>query len=458
MKNETIAAIATGLSNAGISIVRVSGPDAIAIVNKIFKSKKNNKSLLDVKSHTIHYGYIADNEQVIDEVLVSVMKAPNSYTAENTVEINCHGGTLVTRRILNTVLKYGARVAEPGEFTKRAFLNGRIDLTKAEAVIDVINAKNNFALKNSMQQLQGKVAIKIRELRETILYHIAYIESALDDPEHISLTEYGNKLLPIINSVCVDINHLIRSYENGKMIKEGIRTVIVGKPNAGKSSFLNLLLGEDKAIVTDVAGTTRDIIEENIQLNGIGLTIMDTAGIRNTEDVVEKIGVEKTRKYVKEADLIIYIVDSSVKLDENDNEIIDLIKDKNVIILLNKTDLETVTSKEDILKRLDKKVIEISTKENIGINEFEKEIMELYSLNENLINDEIFISNVRQKEGLENAGNSLQLVKNSIMQDMPEDFYSIDLMDAYTSLGSVLGEEIEDDFVKEIFSKFCMGK
>lgn len=458
MKKETIAAIATGLSNSGISIIRVSGLDAIKIVNTIFKSKKSNKDLLNVKTHTIHYGYIMDENEIIDEVLVSVMKAPNSYTAENTVEINCHGGNLVTRRILETVIKHGARPAEPGEFTKRAFLNGRIDLTKAEAVIDVINAKNEYALKNSMKQLQGRIFTKIKELRDIILYHIAYIESALDDPEHISLFKYGNNLLPVVTDIYEDLNQLIYSYQNGKIINDGIQTVIVGKPNAGKSSFLNALMGEDRAIVTDVAGTTRDIIEVNLQLKGISLSIMDTAGIRDTEDIVEKIGVEKTKKSAKEADLIIYIVDSSVALDENDEKIIDLIKDKNVIILLNKTDLNTVTTVDKIADKINKKVIEISAKENIGIQEFEQEISNMFLLHENLINDQIFITNIRQLDELKNAKNSLQLVKKSILDNMPEDFYSIDLMDAYTSLGSVLGEEMEDDLVSEIFSKFCMGK
>ncbi len=458
MKNDTIAAIATGLVNAGISIVRVSGENAIIIVNKIFQSKREGKNLLAVKSHTIHYGYIIDENQIIDEVLVMIMKGPNSYTAEDTVEINCHGGILITRKILDLVIGNGARIAEPGEFTKRAFLNGRIDLTKAEAVIDLINAKNNFALKSSIRQLQGSVYKRIKELREKILYHIAFIESALDDPEHISLDNYGSKLLPDIKNMVMDINKLIASYENGKLIKEGIRTVIVGKPNVGKSSFLNLLIGEEKAIVTEVAGTTRDVIEETIQLKGLALTLIDTAGIRETDDIVEKIGVEKARKFAEDADLIIYIADASVKLDEDDKTIMRLIEDKNTIVLLNKTDLPGLTVESDIKMFLNKKVIEISVKDKKGIKEFEEELVNMFSLNEKMINDQIYITNIRHKNGLLKAITSLQFVEKSIEEGLPEDFYSIDLMDSYRFLGSILGEEMEDDLVNEIFEKFCMGK
>lgn len=466
MKSETIAAITTAMSNSGIGIIRISGEEAISVADKIYRSKNQKKKISQVNSHTIHYGFIYDGEELIDEVMVAVMKAPNSYTTEDTVEINCHGGVLIMNRILETVIKNGARIAEPGEFTKRAFLNGRIDLSKAEAVMDVINSKNEFALKASMKQLKGAVYEKIKKLREEIIYEIAFIESALDDPEHISTEGYNEKLSIIVKDLLERIEKLIASSDNGKMLKEGINTVIVGKPNAGKSSLLNLLVGEEKAIVTDIAGTTRDVLEENIKLHGIGLNIIDTAGIRSTEDVVEKIGVEKAKKYASDADLIIYVVDSSVDFDENDEEIIELIKDKNAIILLNKTDLETVITEEDLLKKLNAteesknqlKIIKTSTKENTGIDVFEETIKDMFFQDKLRANDEIFITNMRHKEALQDAENSLLMVKKSLEDDMPEDFYSIDLMSAYASLGMIIGEEVGEDLVNEIFSKFCMGK
>ena len=333
MKTDTIAAIATGMTNSGIGIIRISGPDSVFIADKIFRPGKKNIKLENVESHTIHYGFIFDRENVIDEVMVSVMRGPRSFTAEDTVEINCHGGILIMNRILELVVRNGARMAEPGEFTKRAFLNGRIDLSEAEAVMDVISSKNDLALKSSVLQLRGFVSDKIKKLREEIIYEIAFIESALDDPEHISLEGYPEKLGIKVDHLLKDVDKLISSSDNGKIIKEGINTVIVGKPNAGKSSLLNLMVGEDKAIVTDVAGTTRDILEENISLHGISLNIVDTAGIRSTDDIVEKIGVDKAKKIASEADLIIYVVDSSVDFDENDFEIIDMIQNKKCIVL-----------------------------------------------------------------------------------------------------------------------------
>lgn len=466
MKTETIAAIATAMSNSGIGIIRISGEDAVSIADKIYRSKNNKKKLSQVKSHTIHYGFIYDEDELIDEVMVSVMLAPKSYTAENTVEINCHGGVLIMNRILETVIKNGARLAEPGEFTKRAFLNGRIDLSKAEAVMDVINSKNEYALKASVNQLKGSVYEKIKKLREEIIYEIAFIESALDDPEHISTEGYNEKLTVKVNDLAERIHRLILSSDNGKMLKEGINTVIVGKPNAGKSSLLNILVGEEKAIVTDIAGTTRDVLEETIKLHGIGLNIIDTAGIRSTEDVVEKIGVEKAKKYASDADLIIYVVDSSVDFDESDEEIIELIKDKKAIVLLNKTDLEAVITEDKLLEKLSDclengschKIIKTSTKENTGIDVFEETIKDMFFQNKLEMNDEIFITNMRHKEALLDAYNSLLMVKRSLEDDMPEDFYSIDLMSAYASLGFIIGEEVGEDLVNEIFSKFCMGK
>ncbi|MBD5464862.1 MAG: tRNA uridine-5-carboxymethylaminomethyl(34) synthesis GTPase MnmE [Lachnospiraceae bacterium] len=476
MKTDTIAAIATGMTNSGIGIVRVSGEDAISIVNKIYRSRNGKKKLSDVKSHTIHYGFIYDGDELIDEVMVSVMKAPNSFTAEDTVEINCHGGVLVMNKILETVIKYGARTAEAGEFTKRAFLNGRIDLAKAEAVMDIIHSKSEFALKSSVNQLKGSVSKEIKDIREKIIYEIAFIESALDDPEHISLEGYPEELSEKTEQLLKRIDKLLQSSENGKILKEGIQTVILGKPNAGKSSLLNLLVGEEKAIVTNIAGTTRDILEESISLHGIILNMIDTAGIRSTDDVVEKIGVERAVTYALHADLILYVVDSSVPLDESDEQIISLIKEKNTIILLNKTDLDGVVTEELLLEKIKKntvhenkekneleetnqiRIIKTSTKDNTGIDLFENAVKEMFLKGDISFNDEVFITNMRHKEAIMDAGNSLHLVKKSLEDHMPEDFYSIDLMSAYASLGTIIGEEVSDDLVNEIFSKFCMGK
>jgi len=462
MKTDTIAAIATAMSNSGIGIIRVSGEEAVSIVNKIYHSKGGRKSLSDYETHTIHYGFIYDGEEMIDEVMVALMLAPKSYTTEDTVEINCHGGVLVMNRILETVLKNGARMAEPGEFTKRAFLNGRIDLSKAEAVIDMIHSKNEFALKSSVKQLKGSVSSIIKELREKIIYEIAFIESALDDPEHISLDGYYDELSVKIEELLVRLKKLLDSADNGRLLKEGISTVIVGKPNAGKSSLLNLLVGEEKAIVTDIAGTTRDVLEEHIRMHGIGLNIIDTAGIRSTEDVVEKIGVQKAKKYALDADLIIYVVDSSVPLDESDEEILSLISGKKAIILLNKTDLEPVVTEDILREKVDSyreiQIIKTSTKENTGIDIFENTIKDMFFQGEIESNDEVMITNMRHKEAISDAYQSIFMVKQSIETGMPEDFLSIDLMSAYTSLGYIIGEEVGEDLVNEIFSKFCMGK
>lgn len=466
MKSDTIAAIATAVSDSGIGIIRISGEAAIEVADRVYRSKNNNKRLFDVKSHTIHYGFIYDGDALVDEVMVAVMKAPNTYTMENTVEIDCHGGILVMRKVLDVVLKNGCRLAEPGEFTKRAFLNGRIDLSRAEAVMDVIHSKNEFALKSSVRQLKGSLSDKVRSLREEILYEIAFIESALDDPEHISLEGYAKKLEEKADRIYGDIKKLVDSADNGKMLKDGINTVIVGKPNAGKSSLLNILVGEEKAIVTSYAGTTRDVLEESIKLHGIGLNIIDTAGIRDTDDAVEKIGVEKARKYAGNADLILYVVDASCQLDENDDEIMRLIAGKKVIVLLNKTDLEQIVSEEDIAKKMTDmsfnggvvRVIKTSTKENIGMDVFEDTIKEMFFHGEIAVNDEIYITNQRHKEALAEAGESMQMVLNSLADHMPEDFYSIDLMSAYAALGKIIGEEADDDLVNEIFGKFCMGK
>lgn len=494
MKTDTIAAIATAMSNSGIGIIRVSGEEAVEIVDKIYRNTKNEKALMKYDSHTIHYGHITEEDgTVIDEVMVSVMKSPRSYTTEDTVEINCHGGILMMRKILDTVIRAGARIADPGEFSKRAFLNGRIDLSRAEAVMDLIHARNEFALQSSVKQLRGSVSDKVRNLREEILYEIAFIESALDDPEHIVLDGYHERLSVKTDNIIVELDKLLNTADDGRMLKEGIHTVIVGKPNAGKSSLLNLMAGEEKAIVTDIAGTTRDTLEEVISLGGITLNMIDTAGIRNTEDVVEKIGVDRARKISEDADLILYIVDSSLPLDENDRDIIRMIQDKNTIILLNKSDLDEIVSEENIMNEIEVvlngrknrekmidssgkdanrtnipkdpfenknilKIVKTSTKEGSGIEDLTNIIKEMFFHGKISYNDEVYITNMRHKEAIQEAKDSMDQVRNSLDMNMPEDFYSIDLMSAYASLGKITGEEVGDDLVNEIFSKFCMGK
>ena len=460
MNTDTIAAIATAMSNSGIGIIRVSGNESIEIVDHIFKNSKKENSLKRYKSHTIHYGFIYDEDKILDEVMVSVFKSPHSFTTEDTVEINCHGGILVLQKILELLIKNGARLAEPGEFTKRAFLNGRIDLSEAEAVMDVISSQNEMALQSSLKQLQGSVSDKVKELRSEIIYEIAFIESALDDPEHISLDGFTERLENKIEFLSSSVDKLLSTAENGKMIREGIRTVIVGKPNAGKSSLLNLLAGEEKAIVTEIAGTTRDIIEENINLKGIHLHIIDTAGIRKSDDIVEQIGVEKAKKYTADADLVIYVLDSSVPLDQNDYDIMEMIREKKCIILFNKTDMESLVSFDDLKDKTDDShiMIKISAKENTGIDDFEKAVEKMFFQGKIRENDEVMITNMRHKEALLEVKESLLQVKKSLDAGMPEDFYSIDLMSAYQSLGRIIGEETSEDLVNEIFSKFCMGK
>ena len=458
MTSDTIAAIATALTNSGIGIIRVSGNEAFDIVDRIFRPKNKRKKLKEEKTYTVHYGHIQDGDEIIDEVLAIIMRGPHSYTAEDTVEIDCHGGVLVMKKILETVIKYGARMAEPGEFTKRAFLNGRIDLSQAEAVIDVINSKNNYALKSSVSQLSGSMSKKVKELREKLLFEIAFIESALDDPEHISLDGSPEKLKVTVNDMQEELNRAISTFDSGRVLSEGIRTVILGKPNAGKSSLMNVLVGEERAIVTDIAGTTRDTLEENIRLHGISLNIVDTAGIRETEDVVEKIGVDKARANADDADLLIYVVDGSCPLDENDYQIMNLIEGRKSIVLLNKTDLEMVLTPEEIKEKTGKEVVAVSAKEQRGIDLLEEKIKELFLSGEIDFNDEVMITNVRHKTAMSEALKSLSLVKQSIEDQMPEDFYSIDLMNAYEQLGTIIGESLEDDLVNEIFNKFCMGK
>ena len=479
---ETIAAIATGLTESGIGIIRISGPESYDIIKKIFRTKSGNKPDLS-ESHKVHYGFInvsretsedqiiksaeTDNmkkerTETLDEVLMLNMKGPRSYTGEDTIEIDCHGGVLMMKRILQAVLGAGARLAEPGEFTKRAFLNGRMDLSQAEAVSDIINAKNDRAIKASVAQLRGSVSERIREIRSVLLEDTAYIEAALDDPEHIELEGFSEKLEKDIGKAEFRLKKLIASAENGKLIKEGVNTVILGKPNAGKSSLLNALLREDRAIVTDIAGTTRDTLNESINLNGISLNIMDTAGIRETKDVVEKIGVERALKAAERADLIIYVVDGSVPLDDSDRQIIDFINRSAIrtLVILNKNDLERSVSEDELKKLLGEQqdMIYASALKNEGIDELEGRIEELFSRGEISFNDEVVITSERQKQSLINALKSLEEVHNSIEAGLSEDFYTIDLMNAYTELGHILGESVDEDLVDEIFGKFCMGK
>ena len=457
-KTETIAAVATAMSNSGIGIIRISGNEAIQIADKIFKSVKPDKRLLNVKSHTVHFGHIIDGDNIIDQVLVTVMKAPNTYTREDVVEINCHGGVVVLKKVLNLIFEQGARPAEAGEFTKRAFLNGRIDLSQAEAVIDVINAKNEYALSNSISQLKGGVSLKIKDIREKILNQIAFIEAALDDPEHMSLEGYNEQLENITGKIETELSKLLKSSDNGRVISEGIKTVILGKPNAGKSSFLNAVVGVERAIVTDIEGTTRDTLEEHINIDGISLNIIDTAGIRDTNDLVESIGVQKAKELAGEADLIIYIIDSSKALDDNDRNIMEIIKDKRAIVLFNKSDLDAVVERADIKVGDNIPIINISAKNQTGIDEFEDTIKDMFFKGEINFNDEVYITNARQKDDIRQAYESIKLVIKSIREGMPEDFFTIDLMNAYESLGRVIGEAVEDDLVDKIFSSFCMGK
>ena len=478
-KGDTIAAIATGMTDSGIGIVRISGSGAVDVGNRIFRSPSGKRILSRAQSHKLCYGFAVeqDNGFEIDEVMAVVMKAPRSFTGEDTVELQCHGGVFVMRKILEAALKGGARLAEPGEFTKRAFLNGRMDLSRAEAVMDVIGAQNDRALGYSLGQLRGRLSGKVEELRGRILYETAFIESALDDPEHYDLDGYGEELSGKLDGVLRDLRKLIDTADNGKLIKEGIKTVILGKPNVGKSSLLNCLLGEERAIVTDVAGTTRDVLEESLRLGDICLNIVDTAGIRDTEDTVEKIGVERALKYAREADLIVYVTDASMELDENDREIVSVIRDKSTIVLLNKSDLETVVT-EDGIKALFLEatgdlgdyfsvdssgknkfaVLHTSAKESAGMEELEQTVKEMFFHGEIDSSNELVITNMRHKEALEEACEALMLVQESIEDGMPEDFYSMDLMNAYRALGRIIGEEVDDDLVEEIFSKFCMGK
>jgi len=465
MEQDTIVAIATSPGESGIGIIRVSGNDSINIIDKIYINKYKKHTLLSYKSHTIHYGFIIDEESnIIDEVMISIMKSPNTYTKEDVVEINCHGGIRICRNILELVIRSGARIAEPGEFTKRAFLNGRLDLTRAEAVMDIIRANSDIAIKSSIKHIRGSLYDKLNNICSVLLYEIAFIESALDDPDNISTEGYSEKLLNKINEISSELTKLIKSYDEGKIISDGIKTVIIGKPNAGKSSLMNALMEEDRAIVTNIPGTTRDTLTETIRIGQAVLRITDTAGIRQTIDPVENIGVDKAINEIESSDLVLYICDSSSEISKEDLDIIKLLSNKKIIVLLNKEDLVVVTGKESISSILQKEniipkaVISTSMKNKNGIEELKNIINELFYDGQLLSDEEIIITNLRHVEQLNNALSSLGKVKQSIEMDMPEDFYSIDLTDAYSSLAKITGAEVSEDIVNEIFSKFCMGK
>ena len=452
---DTIAAIASGITASGIGIVRISGPGAFRV---LFRPANPDKKIMELPANTIHYGFIFDENEKIDEVLALIMKAPHTYTAEDTVEIDCHGGPFVMQKILSCTLRAGARLAEPGEFTRRAFMNGRIDLSEAEAVMDVIGAGSDDALKSSLMQLGGSVRREISDLREKIISEVAYIEAALDDPEHMDLSGYPEQLADRLTGVKNRLTRLRDSFNEGKMIREGIYTVILGKPNAGKSSLLNAMTGEDRAIVTEIAGTTRDSLEENIRLGGLSLRLADTAGIRQTGDLIEKIGVERARSLAEKADLILAVFDSSAAFDDNDEDIFSFIRGRKAIVLLNKSDLPACITEEDVLERCDAPCVVISAKKNEGISTLAEIIRKMFFGGDLRINEQTMITNVRHREAVEDTLHSIDLVFSSIEAGMPEDFFTVDLMDAYASLGKITGEEIGDDLVDAIFSKFCMGK
>lgn len=457
---DTIAAIATSSKNGSISIIRVSGEKSLNIVSEIFYNSKNNKIDLSMcETHTIQYGFICDEKlNRLDEVLVLIMKAPRSYTAEDVIEIHCHGGHYICQEILKLLVEKGVRVAEAGEFTKRAFLNHRIDLSQAESVMDVIQSKSKIALENSLQQLRGNVKEKIIILREKILEDLAYLEAALDDPEHISLDEFNENIENRVDDILKELNHLIRNSNNGRIIREGIRTVIVGKPNVGKSSLLNCMLRENRAIVTDVPGTTRDTLEEDVVIGSTLLHLIDTAGIRETDNKVEHIGIEKTKESLEQADFVICVLSQNEKLTQEDKDVLSLIEDKEGVILLNKADLSPVIVQEEIQIYSNKKIIPFSAKEGKGLEKLENYINELFIQNKIDSNDDVYITNMRQKNALMDARKSMEKVKESIQLGMPEDMYSIDLTDSYESLGKIMGETIEEDIIEKIFKDFCMGK
>lgn len=468
MEEKTIVGIASA-AGGGIGIIRVSGSESMKIVDSIFHPGKfnneENEALIDKsylqqqKSHTIHYGFIIDgNNEVVDEVMVSVMKAPATYTREDVVEINCHGGNYILQRVMQLLLEKGAFLAEPGEFTKRAFLNGRIDLSQAEAVMKMISSKNEFALQSAVKQLEGSVSKYIQQIREQILYEMGRIESALDDPEHYDLTGYSDELFDKTEQQIVSLQRLLDRFENGRMKSEGINTVIVGKPNAGKSSLMNILLDEDRAIVTDIAGTTRDALQESVRLGGLMLNLIDTAGIHNTEDTVEKIGVDRAKQYIEQADFILFVVDGSEEWSDEDEQILPLIAQKKGIILLNKADLKAKVSELFLKDKLSWDTIAFSNETKQGLQQLEQYITDKFERGDLQFNDQICLTSIRHKNAVMQAVNALHRVEQSIKDGMPEDFFTIDLMEAYRQLGLINGDTATEDLVNKIFEEFCMGK
>lgn len=468
MEEKTIVGIASA-AGGGIGIIRVSGSESMKIADSIFHPGKfnneENEALIDKsylqqqKSHTIHYGFIIDgNNEVVDEVMVSVMKAPATYTREDVVEINCHGGNYILQRVMQLLLEKGAFLAEPGEFTKRAFLNGRIDLSQAEAVMKMISSKNEFALQSAVKQLEGSVSKYIQQIREQILYEMGRIESALDDPEHYDLTGYSDELFDKTEQQIVSLQRLLDRFENGRMKSEGINTVIVGKPNAGKSSLMNILLDEDRAIVTDIAGTTRDALQESVRLGGLMLNLIDTAGIHNTEDTVEKIGVDRAKQYIEQADFILFVVDGSEEWSDEDEQILPLIAQKKGIILLNKADLKVKVSELFLKDKLSWDTIAFSNETKQGLQQLEQYITDKFERGDLQFNDQICLTSIRHKNAVMQAVNALHRVEQSIKDGMPEDFFTIDLMEAYQQLGLINGDTATEDLVNKIFEEFCMGK
>ena len=452
--NDTICAIATAQGVGAISIIRVSGDDSTKIVDKIFQGK----DLTKVESHTINYGHIIDNNEIIDEVLVSVMKSPKTFTTEDVVEINTHGGIAATNRTLELLLENGCRLAEPGEFTKRAFLNGRIDLLEAEAVMDMIDAKTENQRKMAINQIDGKTSNLINELRSDMIQIISNINVNIDYPEYDDVDIITNDILiPKIKKLKEKILKILKESENGKLIKEGIKTSIIGRPNVGKSSLLNALLQEDKAIVTDIAGTTRDIVEGQIRINGIILNMIDTAGIRKTEDIIESIGVEKSLKIMEEADLILFMINNNEELSDDIKELINKINNKKYLILINKKDLETKFNKEEL--NVDKnRIVELSIIKNEGIGELKEKIIEMFNINELETKDPTYLSNSRSISILKRCLKRVEDIEKSLNDNMPIDMIELDIKNIWEELGTINGTNYEEELLDEMFSRFCLGK